>query len=93
MALLNGSSWQKFRHSWERRVILIFGERHASNYFTEKDELLNKARVEVSPLKFAENVGLAANLSKKCKICAQCVECGEKKLSSGEFFLYRSLKR
>ena len=33
------------------------------------------------------------NLSKKCKICVQCDECGEKKLISGENISYSPLKR
>ena len=35
------------------------------------------ARVEVSPLKLAKRFAL--NLRKKCKICSQCAQCGEKK--------------
>ena len=46
--------------------------------------LEDTTRVEVSTLK---NVRFAVNLNKKCKVCAQCDECTEKKLQSGEKFL------
>ena len=37
-------------------------------------------------LNLLKDVRCAVNLSKKCKICAQCDECGEKNFINGEFF-------
>ena len=52
----------------------------------------SRARVEVSPLKIAKRCKICGEFEKKCKICVQCDECGEKKLLSGEIF-FSALKR
>ena len=47
-----------------------------------------KARLEVSPLKIAKRCKIWSEFEKKCKICAQCVESGEKKFKRRKIFFH-----
>ena len=71
-----------FHHVFLTSFCVECGESRSIIYFHRVLSILTKkedsSRVEVSPLKIATDVRFAVNLTKKCKICIQCDECGEK---------------